>query len=169
MDFLIPEIGLLEKIIRCAVVYFFLLIAVRSSGKRQLGQMTTFDLILVLILSELVQNAMVGSDNSLTGGLIGVAIMLGLNAGVGWITHRHPGLERLVEHEPTILVRHGRVLWPNVRREHMSPADFRSALRQEGVISLRDIRFVVLEPDGRLSVIRRQPPASEPATDPRPT
>ena len=160
MDFLIPDVSLIEKIVRCAVVYAFLLIVFRVMGKRQLGQMTAFDLIVLLIISELVQNAMIGDDNSLTGGLISVATLLLLNAGVAWVTYRYKVAERVVEHAPTILVRHGKVLWENVRREHMTPAEFRSALRRNGVVSLRHVRFVLLEEDGHLSVIPKREEAS---------
>jgi uncharacterized membrane protein YcaP (DUF421 family) len=157
MDFLIPEVNVLEKIVRCVIVYLFLLVVFRVMGKRQLGQMTAFDLIVLLIISELVQNAMIGEDNSVTGGLISVTTLVLLNAGVAWMTYRFKAAERLVEHAPTILVRHGRVLWENVRREHMTPAEFRSALRHNGVASLHQVRFVLLEEDGRLSVIRKEP------------
>jgi len=156
MDFLFPEVSVIEKIVRCVIVYAFLLVVFRVMGKRQLGQMTAFDLIVLLIISELVQNAMIGDDNSVTGGLISVATLLALNAGVAWVTYRYKAAERLVEHAPTILVRHGRVLWDNVRREHMTPAEFRSALRHNGVVSLREVRFVLLEEDGHLSVIRKR-------------
>ena len=154
MDFLIPEVNVIEKIVRCVIVYGFLLLVFRVMGKRQLGQMTAFDLIVLLIISELVQNAMIGADNSVTGGLISVTTLVLLNAGVAWVTYRYKTAERLVEHAPTILVRHGRVLWDNVRREHMTPAEFRSALRRNGVASLHQVRFVLLEEDGHLSVIR---------------
>lgn len=160
MEFLIPEVSVLEKIVRCVIVYAFLLVVFRVMGKRQLGQMTAFDLIVLLIISELVQNAMVGDDSSLTGGLISVTTLLLLNAGVAWVTYRYKAAERVVEHAPTILVRHGKVLWDNVRREHMTPAEFRSALRRNGVVSLRQVRFVLLEEDGHLSVIPKREEAT---------
>jgi uncharacterized membrane protein YcaP (DUF421 family) len=159
MDFLIPEVNVIEKIVRCVIVYLFLLVVFRVMGKRQLGQMTAFDLIVLLIISELVQNAMIGDDDSVTGGLISVTTLVCVNAAVAWATYRFKTAERLVEHAPTILVRHGRVLWDNVRREHMTPAEFRSALRRNGVVSLHQVRFVLLEEDGHLSVIRKDPEA----------
>lgn len=157
MDVLIPNINILEKIIRCVIVYVFLLGVFRVLGKRQLGQMTAFDLVVLLVISELVQNAMVGDDHSVTGGLLSVTVLVVLNAFVAWLTYRYKRVERLVEHAPTILVRHGRVLWKNVREEHMTPAEFRSALRQQGVMSLNNVRFVLLEEDGHLSVIHKKP------------
>ncbi len=156
MSILIPEIPVLEKVARSVVVYLFLLVAFRLAGKRQLGQMTAFDLVVLLIISNVVQNAVIGNDNSLGGGLLGATAILLLNAGIAWATFRHKRVERLVEHAPTILARHGRILWENLRRERLSLPEFRAALRGEGVVSLRGVRYVILEEDGRLSVIVRR-------------
>ncbi len=154
MDIWIPDIALLEKLIRSVVVYLFLLIAFRLAGKRQLGQMTAFDLVVLLIISNVVQNAVIGNDNSLGGGLFGATVIFLLNAGVAWLTFRFKPIERLVEHTPTVLVRSGRILRENLRRERLSLPEFRAALRREGVVSLRDVRYVILEEDGHLSVVR---------------
>jgi uncharacterized membrane protein YcaP (DUF421 family) len=156
MDILIPDISITEKVARTAVVYLFLLAAFRITGKRQLGQMTAFDLVVLLIISNVVQNAMIGADNSLGGGLLGVLVILVLNGVIAWITSRSRRAERLVENSPTVLVSHGRILWPNMRRELMSLAELRAALRREGMGSLREVRWAVLEEDGHLSVIPRR-------------
>ncbi len=157
MDILRPEIAVAEKLVRSVVVYLFLLVAFRLMGKRQLGQMTAFDLVVLLIISNVVQNAVIGADNSLGGGLIGATAILLLNAGVAWLTFRYRRIERLVEHSPTVIVRHGRILRDSLRRERLSLPELRSALRQQGVMSLRDVRYVILEEDGKLSVIQRRP------------
>lgn len=156
MDFLLPEIAVAEKLLRSVVVYLFLLIAFRVMGKRQLGQLTPFDLVVVLIISNVVQNALIGPDNSLSGGLIGATAILLLNALVAWLTFRYKRVERLVEHPPTVVVRHGRILKDSLRQERLSLAELRSALRQQGVMSLCDVRYVILEEDGHLSVIPRR-------------
>ncbi len=155
MTILMPDIPVLEKVIRSAVVYLFLLCAFRLAGKRQLGQMTAFDLVVLLVISNVVQNALIGNDNSLGGGLLGATVILFLNACVAWLTFRHKRVERLVEHPPTLLAKHGRILWENLRRERLSLPEFRAALRREGIVSLRDVRYVILEEDGHLSVIVR--------------
>ncbi len=155
MTLLTPDIPVLEKVIRSAVVYLFLLIAFRLAGKRQLGQMTAFDLVVLLIISNVVQNALIGNDNSLGGGLLGATVILLLNAGVAWLTFRHKRVERLVEHSPTVLVRHGQILRENLRRERLSLPELRAALRREGMVSLHNVRYVILEEDGHLSVIAR--------------
>ena len=155
MNLLIPDIPVLEKVIRSAVVYLFLLAAFRLADKRELGQMTPFDLVVLLIISNVVQNALIGNDDSLGGGLLGAAVILLLNALVAWLTFRHKRVERLVEHSPTVLVKHGQILRENLRRERLSLPELRAALRQEGVVSLRNVRYAILEEDGHLSVIAR--------------
>ena len=156
MDILIPDIPIIEKVIRSAVVYGFLLLAFRMAGKRQVGQMTAFDFVVLLIISNVVQNALIGNDNSLGGGLIGATAILLLNAAIAWLTFRYKRLERLVEHTPTVLVKHGRIVRENLRRERLSLPELRAALRREGMVSLRDVWYVILEEDGHLSVIRRE-------------
>jgi len=150
----IPDIPLAEKLLRSVVVYGFLLASFRLSGKRQLGQMTPFDLIVLLIISNVVQNALIGNDNSLGGGLVGAATILVLNSLVAWVTFRSKTAQRLVEHAPTVLVRHGRILSANLERERLSLSEFHAALRREGVVTVSELRYVLLEQDGHLSVIR---------------
>jgi uncharacterized membrane protein YcaP (DUF421 family) len=151
----IPDIPVSEKILRSIVVYGFLLVAFRLLGKRQLGQMTPFDLVVLLIISNVVQNALIGDDNSLGGGLIGAPTILSVNALVARVSFRFKRVARAIEHEPTILVRHGRILWQNLARERLSLSEFHAALRRAGVVTVRELRYVLLEEDGHLSVIRR--------------
>jgi len=150
----IPDIPLAEKLLRSVVVYGFLLASFRLSGKRQLGQMTPFDLIVLLIISNVVQNALIGNDNSLGGGLVGAVTILVLNSLVARVTFRSKTSQRLVEHAPTVLVRHGRILSANLERERLSLSEFHAALRREGVVTVSELRYVLLEQDGHLSVIR---------------
>ena len=154
MHLWIPDIPLAEKLLRSVVVYGFLLASFRIAGKRQLGQMTPFDLIVLLIISNVVQNALIGNDNSLGGGLVGAATILVLNSLVAWVTFRSKTAQRLVEHAPTVLVRHGRILSANLERERLSLSEFHAALRREGVVTVSELRYVLLEQDGHLSVIR---------------
>jgi uncharacterized membrane protein YcaP (DUF421 family) len=154
VHFWLPEIPLVEKVVRSVVVYVFLLAAFRLVGKRQVGQMTPFDLVVLLVISNVVQNALIGNDNSLGGGLVGATTILLTNALVAWLTFRSKPLRRVVEHSPTILVRHGRILWSNLASERLSRSEFHAALRREGVVTVRGLRYVLLEQDGHLSVIR---------------
>ena len=157
MNILVPDISVAEKVLRSAAVYVFLLVAFRLCGKRQLGQLSAFDLVVLLLISNVVQNAVIGNDNSLGGGLIGATTILLLNAVVAYLTFRFKRVDRVVEHSPTVLVRHGRIIRANLRRERLGPRDLRAALRHHGVVSLRDIRYAFLEEDGHVSVVTRRP------------
>jgi len=112
MDFLLPEIAVAEKIFRSVIVYGFLLVAFRMAGKRLLGQLTAFDLVVLLIISNVLQNSAIGPDNSLGGGLLGAAVIIGLNFLVAKLTFRHKRLERVVENFPTVIVKHGQSSTP---------------------------------------------------------
>jgi len=157
MNILVPDISIAEKLLRSVVVYTFLLVAFRLCGKRQLGQLSAFDLVVLLIISNVVQNAVIGNDNSLGGGLIGATTILLLNLLVAYVTFRFRRADRVIEHSPTVLVRHGRILRDNLRRERLGPRDLRAALRHHGVVSIRDIRYAFLEEDGHVSVITGRP------------
>jgi uncharacterized membrane protein YcaP (DUF421 family) len=157
MNILVPDISIAEKLLRSVAVYTFLLIAFRLCGKRQLGQLSAFDLVVLLIISNVVQNAVIGNDNSLGGGLIGATTILLLNLLVAYVTFRFRRADRVIEHSPTVLVRHGRILRDNLRRERLGPRDLRAALRHHGVVSIRDIRYAFLEEDGHVSVITGRP------------
>ena len=130
LNLLVPDISILEKIVRPLVVYFFLLIAFRIAGKRELGQMTPFDLIILLMISNVLQNAMIGPDNSLTGGLIGGLTLFCANGLIGRLILHFPGLARRLEGEPTLLIEDGRILASNLRREVMTRAELERALRK---------------------------------------
>ena len=104
MSLFVPEIGIWEKVLRSVVVYLFVLLAFRFTGKRQVGQLTPFDLVVLLIISNVVQNAVIGPDNSLGGGLLGAMVILGLNSAVVELTFRSKRLRRLLEATPTLLI-----------------------------------------------------------------
>ena len=153
LGLLTPDITIVEKILRAAAVYLFLLIAFRVSGKRQVGQLTPFDLVVLLVISNIVQNAMIGNDNSLGGGLIGATTILILNYLVVELTFRFKRLRRLVEARPTILIHDGRILHDNLRTERLTLDDLQAALRRAGVADPTRVRFAVLEESGGISVV----------------
>ena len=150
---LVPEIGIWEKVLRSVVVYLFMLLAFRFTGKRQVGQLTPFDLVVLLIISNVVQNAVIGPDNSLGGGLLGAGVILGLNYAVVELTFRSKRLRRLLEATPTILVHNGKVLHQNLDRERVTMDDLLAALRRNGVADVMHVRVAVLEENGGISVI----------------
>jgi uncharacterized membrane protein YcaP (DUF421 family) len=148
-----PDIPLAEKILRSVVVYLFLLLAFRFTGKRQVGSMTPFDLVVLLIISNVVQNAVIGNDNSLGGGLIGAVTILLLNWGVVELAYRFKGARRTLEGEPTLLVHNGKILQHHLEKERITHDDLEGALRKSGVVNVAEVRFAVLEENGQISVI----------------
>ncbi len=150
-----PDIGVAEKVLRAVVVYLFMLAAFRFTGKRQVGQLTPFDLVLLLIISNVVQNAIIGPDNSLGGGLLGAVVILALNYAIVEVTYRSKRLRHLLEAQPTLLVHNGRILQKNLNRERISLEDLHAALRRSGVADVEHVRAAVLEDNGGISVIPR--------------
>jgi uncharacterized membrane protein YcaP (DUF421 family) len=157
----IPEVSIAEKILRSVAIYAFLLLAFRFTGKRQVGQLTPFDLVVLLIISNVVQNAVIGPDNSLGGGVIGALAILGLNRAVVEVTWRWKKARRLLEAAPTVLVHNGRILHDHLAQERITLDDLHAALRRAGVATVADVRFAMLEENGGISVVPRGavPPA----------
>jgi len=158
INMLIPEVHILEKILRPLVVYFFLLITFRIAGKRELGQMTPFDLIVLLTISNVLQNAMIGPDNSLTGGLIGGLSLFCVNGLIGRLTLYFPFLVRLLEGKPTLLIEDGRILKRNLRREVMTKAELELVIRKHDLdpeTDLPSIKRALLEQDGTVTIIHK--------------
>jgi len=158
INFLIPEIQILEKIVRPLIIYFFLLIAFRIAGKRELGQMTPFDLIVLLTISNVLQNAMIGPDNSLTGGLIGGATLFCVNGVLGRLTLNIPKLARILEGKPTILIENGKIIPGNLRREVMTRTELERAIRKHDLDPETDLPLIkraLLEQDGTVTIIHR--------------
>lgn len=153
-------VGLALIAFRTAAVYGALLVGLRLAGKREIGQMTPFDLVVLLVLSNAVQNAMVGPDTSLTGGLAAAATLLVLNQLVGAAALRSPWLQRRLIGTPTLLVHEGELIREHLRREGVSEQEVIQALREHGVDELQGVKAAVLEVDGTISVIPANAPSS---------
>lgn len=145
-----------EFIVRAIVVYIFLLVLLRLTGKRQVGQLAPFDLVLLLVLSNAVQNSMNGGDNSVTGGVILASTLVGINSFVGWLAYRSKRVEALIEGRPIILVHDGRIDHESLQQVQMTTHELEAALRQEGHAGPATVRFAVLENTGKISVISMQ-------------
>lgn len=156
MHWWLPEISTGEKILRSLIVYFFLLLMLRLLGKREVAQMTVFDLVVLLMLSNVLQNAMIGPDNSVTGGLIGATAILAANWLMGRLAFKSKRFGRALEGVPVLLVHHGQFIEPNLRRESISQEDVLSTLRTQGVFHLHEVRAAVLEPSGKLSIMKEE-------------
>jgi len=158
---LIPEISILEKMFRPVVVYLFLLISLRLAGKRELAQLNAMDLIVLLTLSNTVQNAIIGSDNSVSGGLIGAATLLALNYFVVRFLFSHEKIDRAVEGDATTLIEHGEILNDRLEKELITKSELEAAAHKQGFSSLDAVDRAVLEPSGVMSFVGKQPPAEE--------
>jgi uncharacterized membrane protein YcaP (DUF421 family) len=154
-------VPLLEKVLRPIVVYLALVILLRIFGKRELAQLNPFDLVVLLSLSNTVQNAIIGSDNSLTGGLIGALTLLGINYVVVRFLFRHRRLDQLFEGKPTVLIDHGHLSQKNLASELMTKSELMTVLHRQGFYDLSEVERCVLEPGGGFAIKRREPPASE--------
>jgi uncharacterized membrane protein YcaP (DUF421 family) len=150
-------VPLAEKILRPIIVYVFLIVGLRLSGKRELAQLNPFDLIVLLTLSNTVQNAIIGNDNSVTGGIIGAASLLAINYLVVRFLYDHRKLDQLVEGSPDILIENGKVHEQKLKRELITKEELAAAARKQGFDSLSEVQQCVLEPGGTLSFSARKP------------
>ena len=145
-----------EFILRAVVVYAVVLGMVRLSGKRALGQITPFDVLLIVLLGNAVQNALLGQDTSLAGGLLLAATLITLNYAVGWLATRSRRVERLVEGEPVLIARDGRLLDSVLRRELITSSDFDAAMRQQGCGGIEEVELALLETNGHITIVARR-------------
>lgn len=157
----VPGISILEKVLRPIVVYAFLVVALRAAGARELAQLNSFDLVVLLTISNTVQNAIIGNDNSLLGGLVGAATLILVNVAVVRYLYQHPALERRLEGGPVWLVRDGKVISDNLRRELVTEDELLAAVRRQGIGSVEECDQVILEASGTITVIPRRPTAVE--------
>jgi uncharacterized membrane protein YcaP (DUF421 family) len=144
-----------EFILRGVIVYFFLIILLRLTGKRQIGQMAPFDLVLLLVLSNAVQNAMNGGDNSVLAGIVSAITLVGTNWLVGLLTYKSKRLEALVEGRPQVLIHNGKLFDETLRDTKITRHELMTALRAAGCTSIEEVRGAILETDGSISVIPR--------------
>jgi uncharacterized membrane protein YcaP (DUF421 family) len=145
---------LAEIFIRTASIYLVILIGVRLSGKREVGQMTPFDLTLLLLLSNAVQNAMTGPDTSLWGGVVAAGTLLLMNYFVAELSGVNRRFRRFVQGSPTLLIHDGQLLPAHLAREHLTVDEVERALREHGIASVKDVSLAVLEVDGSISCLK---------------
>ena len=139
---------------RTSAIYLLVLLGLRLTGKREVGQMTPFDLTLLLLLSNSVQNAMTGPDTSLLGGVVAAAVLLVMNFAVGQISGKSRRFRKAIEGTPTILVHNGAIIQPHMAKECISTDELHRALREHGVDDIKDVALAVLEVDGSISVLK---------------
>jgi uncharacterized membrane protein YcaP (DUF421 family) len=156
-DMFVLGLPLAEKILRPIVVYVFLVVGLRLAGKRELAQLNPFDLIVLLTLSNTVQNAIIGEDNSVTGGLIGAATLLLLNHVVVRYLYNHEKLDHLIEGDPDVLMQDGTINTDRLKKELMTVAELEVAAHKQGFSSLEDIDRAVLDPGGNIAFFAKRP------------
>src|SRR5580692_11086974 len=160
-DMFVLAIPVAEKILRPIVVYFFLVIGLRLAGKRELAQLNPFDLVVLLTLSNTVLNAIIGDDNSVTGGVIGAATLLLVNFLVVRFLFRHEKLDRLVEGEATVLIEHGKVLEDHLTKEVLSRQELEAAAHKQGFGDLSEVDHATLDPSGTICFTAKKPAPEE--------
>ncbi len=157
-DMFVITLPILEKILRPVIVYFFLVVMLRLSGKRELVQLNPFDLVVLLTLSNTVQNAIIGDDNSVSGGLLGAtSLLVAINYLVVRFLYKHKDLEQIVEGKADVLIEGGKLRPEHLKKELITTAQLEAAARKQGFSSLGEVDQCILEPGGTLSFIGKKP------------
>jgi uncharacterized membrane protein YcaP (DUF421 family) len=154
---LVPELPFIEKILRSVLVYLFLIVALRLAGKREVAQLNPLDFIVLLTLSNTVQNAIIGNDNSVTGGLVGAATLLIMNYFVVRFLYSSPRINRWIEGGSAVLIKDGKLNKVNLKKELITIAELESAAHKQGFSSLKQVDKAILEPGGSLSFSAKTP------------
>jgi uncharacterized membrane protein YcaP (DUF421 family) len=156
-DMFVISLPILEKILRPVIVYFFLVVVLRLFGKRELVQLNPFDLVVLLTLSNTVQNAIIGDDNSVSGGVLGATSLLVVNYLVVQFLYKHKSLDQLVEGRADVLIEGGKIRTEHLKKELITAAQLEAAARKQGFASLGEVDQCILEPGGTLSFIGKKP------------
>jgi len=143
-------------VLRAVVIYALVMVLIRISGKRAVGQFTPFDLVLLILLGNAVQNGINGGDNSLSGAAIMATSLIALNYAVAWVTARSARAERIVEGAPVVIARNGKLFEHTLRRELISTSDFEEALRMNNIEDVSEVELALLETNGSISVVPKQ-------------
>jgi uncharacterized membrane protein YcaP (DUF421 family) len=158
-DMFVITLPILEKILRPVIVYFFLVVILRLSGKRELVQLNPFDLVVLLTLSNTVQNAIIGDDNSVSGGILGATSLLTVNYLTVRFLYKHKNLDQIVEGKADVLIEGGKVRPEHLKKELITTTQLEAAARKQGFSSLSEVDQCILEPGGTLSFIGKKPDA----------
>jgi len=155
------HLSVVEKLLRPMIVYLFLIGFLRLFGKRELAQLNPFDLVVLLCLSNTVQNAMIGDDNSVTGGILGAFALLAINWGLTLVLFKSPKLDRIVEGTETVLIRHGIVDKAAMKKEALTDLELKSIVHKQGFDDYSEVEMCVLEPNGMFYVEGKKPSSDD--------
>ena len=145
----------MDLVLRATVVFFFIFLVTRIAGRRELSSLDAFDVILLVVLGDLVQQGITQSDQSVTGTLIVISTITLLSVGVSWVSFRSGKVRLITEGEPIILVQDGQIIEGNLRRERLTHGDLEEEARRQDVGSLAEIRWAILEKEGSISIIKK--------------
>jgi uncharacterized membrane protein YcaP (DUF421 family) len=160
-DMFVLSIPWLEKVLRAVLVYLFLLVGLRLAGKRQLAQLNAFDLVVLLSISNTVQNAIIGDDNSVTGGVIGASTLLAVNYLFVWLAYRNETFDEIVEGKPTLLIDKGVLCEEAMRKQLVTLLELEMAAHRQGFRSLEQIERAELDPGGAILFLAKEPSLEE--------
>ncbi len=148
--------GSLEIVARTTIIYLFVVLGLRLLGKRELGQMSVYDLVLIVVIANSVQNAMVGDDTTLGGGLVAALTLLVINRAFTWLIVQRPDIRQWLLGQPVLIVRDGHLLWGPMRQEGISREHVIAAMHEHGVSELENVQMAVLEVDGTISIVPKE-------------
>lgn len=155
----------MDIVVRAAVMFAFLFAVLRLMGKREIGQMTPFELVVLVALGDLIQQGVTQNDFSLTGAILAISTFALLAMGLSWLTFVSKRAERLLDGEPSVIARDGILLRDNMRRDRITVAEFESEMRLAGISSLGEVGWAILEPQGKISFIKRNDTDADPPPD----
>jgi uncharacterized membrane protein YcaP (DUF421 family) len=158
----------MDIVIRASVMFAILFGLLRLMGKRELGQMTPFELVMLVVLGDLIQQGVTHNDFSLTGATLAIATFAFWVSVLGWVSYRWPGAERAIEGEPRVLIRDGVLIEASLKRDRLTRREVESEMRLAGIAHVRDVAWAILEPEGRISFIKRGDGEPAQAEDARP-
>ncbi|WP_337847990.1 DUF421 domain-containing protein [Sphingomonas sp.] len=158
----------MDIVIRASVMFAILFGLLRLMGKRELGQMTPFELVMLVVLGDLIQQGITHNDFSLTGATLAIATFAFWASVLGWVSYRWLRAERAIEGEPRVLIRDGALIEANLKRDRLTRREVESEMRLAGIAHVRDVAWAILEPEGRISFIRRGDGEPAQAEDARP-
>jgi uncharacterized membrane protein YcaP (DUF421 family) len=149
------DFSLLEVALRTVIIYIVILVGIRLTGKREVGQMASFDLVLLLLIANAVQNAMTGPDTSVTGGVVAAGTLLLINVLLSRFSLRSRKVMHMLEGVPTILIKDGKQIGKNLKKEHIAVDELEQSLREHGIAAIDDVGLATLEVDGSVSVLKK--------------
>jgi uncharacterized membrane protein YcaP (DUF421 family) len=159
----------MDIVVRASVMFAVLFGLLRLMGKRELGQMTPFELVMLVVLGDLIQQGITHNDFSLTGATLAIATFAFWASVLGWVSYRWPRAERAIEGEPRVLIRDGVLIEASLKRDRLTRREVESEMRLAGIAHVRDVAWAILEPEGRISFIKRGDGEPAKAEDARPT